>query len=166
MLVFHVSSQQCTRELTQATVPNVGVIPGSLRRTLLLSARATTTNDGKTEVKGKANNDEEDSGNERKKRRESSVSQAASHDAEIAITNPHLNLVTALGTGNVNTTEPGTFSVKRRWDHKSVSPDLIFKKQAMDTRDKPRVNDHLRTQEIHGKGYQSLVVEILESTRH
>ncbi|SJL12395.1 uncharacterized protein ARMOST_15822 [Armillaria ostoyae] len=43
MLVFHVSSQQCTREFTQATVPNVGVIPG------------------RTIVKDKANNDEEDS---------------------------------------------------------------------------------------------------------
>ncbi|KAK0217060.1 Pre-mRNA-splicing factor Cwf15/Cwc15 [Armillaria fumosa] len=79
--------------------------------------------------------------------RELSASQAASREAEIATANPLLNLAAALGqeapTG-VNTTVPGTFSVKRRWDD-----DLIFKNQAMDTRNKPQgqfVNDLLRTQ--------------------
>ncbi|KAG7440539.1 Cwf15/Cwc15 cell cycle control protein [Guyanagaster necrorhizus] len=79
--------------------------------------------------------------------RELSASQAASREAEIATANPLLNLAAALGQGaptGVNTTVPGTFSVKRRWDD-----DLIFKNQAMDTRNKPEgqfVNDLLRTQ--------------------
>ncbi|KAK1217012.1 complexed with cef1p [Marasmius sp. AFHP31] len=82
--------------------------------------------------------------------REQSESDAASREAEIATANPLLNLAAALGqtpTG-VNTTVPGSFSVKRRWDD-----DLIFKNQAMDTRDKPQgqfVNDLLRT-EFHKK---------------
>ncbi|KAF8058713.1 Pre-mRNA-splicing factor Cwf15/Cwc15 [Lyophyllum atratum] len=82
---------------------------------------------------------------------EASATTAAARDAEIAAGNPLLNLAAALGQqtpGGVNTTVPGTFSVKRRWDD-----DLIFKNQAMDTRDKGRghfVNDLLRT-EFHKK---------------
>lgn len=39
-------------------------------------------------------------------------------DAQIASANPLLNLAAQLGQGptGVNTTAPGTFSVKRRWD--------------------------------------------------
>ncbi|CAK5266102.1 unnamed protein product [Mycena citricolor] len=77
---------------------------------------------------------------------EQSASAAASRDAEIATSNPLLNLAAALGqdvpTG-INTTAPGTFAVKKRWDD-----DLIFKNQAMSSRDKPAhfVNDLLRTE--------------------
>ncbi|KAJ7496594.1 Pre-mRNA-splicing factor Cwf15/Cwc15 [Mycena latifolia] len=82
--------------------------------------------------------------------REQSASDAATRDAEIATGNPLLNLAAALGqqvpTG-VNTTVPGTFAVKKRWDD-----DLIFKNQAISTREKPThfVNDLLRT-EFHKK---------------
>ena len=51
--------------------------------------------------------------------REQSASAAEARELEIATGNPLLNLAAALGqqtpTG-VNTTVPGTFSVKRRWD--------------------------------------------------
>jgi len=50
---------------------------------------------------------------------EQSASQAASREAEIATANPLLNLAAALGQqtpGGVNTTVPGTFQVKKRWD--------------------------------------------------
>ncbi|KAI0828047.1 Pre-mRNA-splicing factor Cwf15/Cwc15 [Trametes gibbosa] len=83
--------------------------------------------------------------------REQSASAQAERDAEIATANPLLNLAAALGQtpNGVNTTKPGTFAVKRRWDD-----DLIFKNQAMNTRDKGRepqfVNDLLRT-EFHKK---------------
>ncbi|EGO00601.1 hypothetical protein SERLA73DRAFT_51068 [Serpula lacrymans var. lacrymans S7.3] len=80
--------------------------------------------------------------------REQSASEAASREAEAATSNPLLNLAAALGQSpGVNTTVPGTFSVKRRWDD-----DLIFKNQAMSSRDKPQhfVNDLLRT-EFHKK---------------
>nr|WGL47551.1 pre-mRNA-splicing factor cwc15 [Flammulina filiformis] len=82
--------------------------------------------------------------------REQSASQAASREAEVATANPLLNLAAALGQAapsGINTTAPGTFSVKRRWDD-----DLIFKNQAMDTRNKQGqfVNDLLRT-EFHKK---------------
>jgi protein CWC15 len=83
--------------------------------------------------------------------REQSASTAAARDAEIATANPLLNLAAALGQkapSGVNTTVPGTFAVKRRWDD-----DLIFKNQAMATRDKGSgyfVNDLLRT-EFHKK---------------
>ncbi|KAK7049221.1 complexed with cef1p [Paramarasmius palmivorus] len=82
--------------------------------------------------------------------REQSESEAASREAQIATANPLLNLAAALGQNptGVNTTVPGSFAVKRRWDD-----DLIFKNQAMDTRDKPQgrfVNDLLRT-EFHKK---------------
>ncbi|KAF7362478.1 Cwf15/Cwc15 cell cycle control protein [Mycena venus] len=82
--------------------------------------------------------------------REQSASDAATREAEIATGNPLLNLAAALGqqvpTG-VNTTVPGTFAVKKRWDD-----DLIFKNQAISTKDKPThfVNDLLRT-EFHKK---------------
>ncbi|KAG5653793.1 hypothetical protein H0H81_010463 [Sphagnurus paluster] len=83
--------------------------------------------------------------------REESATTAAAREAEIATGNPLLNLAAALGQqvpSGLNTTVPGTFSVKRRWDD-----DLIFKNQAMDTRDKGQghfVNDLLRT-EFHKK---------------
>ncbi|CCM03947.1 uncharacterized protein FIBRA_06100 [Fibroporia radiculosa] len=77
-----------------------------------------------------------------------SATQAAAREAEIATANPLLNLAAALGQNpnGVNTTVPGTFSVKRRWDD-----DLIFKNQAMNARDKDKasghfVNDLLRTE--------------------
>ncbi|KAH9072158.1 Cwf15/Cwc15 cell cycle control protein [Lactarius deliciosus] len=71
----------------------------------------------------------------------------AERDARIATANPLLNLAAALGNApGINTTAPGTFAVKRRWDD-----DLVFKNQA--TGDKPQgqfVNDLLRT-EFHKK---------------
>lgn len=50
--------------------------------------------------------------------REQSASSAAAREAEIATANPLLNLAAALGQtpNGVNTTVPGTFAVKRRWD--------------------------------------------------
>ncbi|KAF8190819.1 Pre-mRNA-splicing factor Cwf15/Cwc15 [Pholiota molesta] len=81
---------------------------------------------------------------------EQSASQAASREAEIATANPLLNLAAALGQstpGGLNTTAPGTFQVKKRWDD-----DLIFKNQAMTpkTGQGNFVNDLLRT-EFHKK---------------
>jgi len=71
----------------------------------------------------------------------------AEREARIASANPLLNLAAALGTApGINTTAPGTFSVKRRWDD-----DLIFKNQAASEKDKSQfVNDLLRT-EFHKK---------------
>ena len=41
----------------------------------------------------------------------------AERDARIATANPLLNLAAALGNApGINTTAPGTFAVKRRWD--------------------------------------------------
>ncbi|KAI8978340.1 Pre-mRNA-splicing factor Cwf15/Cwc15 [Trametes punicea] len=83
--------------------------------------------------------------------REQSASAQAQREAEIATANPLLNLAAALGQSpnGVNTTKPGTFAVKRRWDD-----DLIFKNQAVNLRDKEKepqfVNDLLRT-EFHKK---------------
>jgi len=80
--------------------------------------------------------------------REQSASEAASREADIASGNPLLNLAAALGQGpGVNTTVPGTFQVKKRWDD-----DLIFKNQAMTqkTAQGNFVNDLLRT-EFHKK---------------
>ncbi|EPT00452.1 hypothetical protein FOMPIDRAFT_1146617 [Fomitopsis schrenkii] len=84
--------------------------------------------------------------------REQSEKSAAARESEIATANPLLNLAAALGQNpnGVNTTVPGTFAVKRRWDD-----DLIFKNQAMSSRDKDKgsgqfVNDLLRT-EFHKK---------------
>ncbi|PPQ98354.1 hypothetical protein CVT26_013610 [Gymnopilus dilepis] len=81
--------------------------------------------------------------------REQSESAAASREAEIATANPLLNLAAALGQSpaGVNTTVPGTFQVKKRWDD-----DLIFKNQAMNQKPAQAgfVNDLLRT-EFHKK---------------
>jgi len=88
---------------------------------------------------------------------EQSATQAAAREIEVATANPLLNLAAQLGQltpGGVNTTIPGTFAVKRRWDD-----DLIFKNQAMATRDKPQgqfVNDLLRT-EFHKKFMQKFI---------
>lgn len=98
--------------------------------------------------------------------REQSASDAAAREVEIATGNPLLNLAAALGQqtpNGVNTTVPGTFSVKRRWDDGTCPSavclpplrtiilvlDLIFKNQAMNQRDKGQgyfVNDLLRTE--------------------
>jgi len=88
--------------------------------------------------------------------REQSATEAAARDVEIATANPLLNLAAQLGQtpAGVNTTVPGTFAVKRRWDD-----DLIFKNQAMATRDKGQgqfVNDLLRT-EFHKKFMQKFI---------
>ncbi|KAJ7188983.1 Pre-mRNA-splicing factor Cwf15/Cwc15 [Mycena filopes] len=88
--------------------------------------------------------------------RDQSDADAATRDAEIATGNPLLNLAAALGQqvpSGVNTTVPGTFAVKKRWDD-----DLIFKNQAISTRDKPThfVNDLLRT-EFHKKFMQKFI---------
>ncbi|KAG2070056.1 Cwf15/Cwc15 cell cycle control protein [Suillus decipiens] len=80
--------------------------------------------------------------------REQNASAAVAREAEIATSNPLLNLAAALGQSpGINTTVPGTFSVKRRWDD-----DLIFKNQAASQKDKSGqfVNDLLRT-EFHKK---------------
>jgi len=81
---------------------------------------------------------------------EQTAQQSADRDAQIATANPLLNLAAALGQNptGINTTAPGTFSVKRRWDD-----DLVFKNQAMSSRKNEGgqfVNDLLRT-EFHKK---------------
>jgi len=81
---------------------------------------------------------------------EQNAQQSADREAEIATGNPLLNLAAALGQNptGINTTTPGTFSVKRRWDD-----DLVFKNQAMSSRKNEGgqfVNDLLRT-EFHKK---------------
>ncbi|KAF5320949.1 hypothetical protein D9619_001621 [Psilocybe cf. subviscida] len=80
---------------------------------------------------------------------EQSASERASREAEIATANPLLNLAAALGQspGGLNTTAPGTFQVKKRWDD-----DLVFKNQAMAPKQGQGnfVNDLLRT-EFHKK---------------
>jgi len=49
--------------------------------------------------------------------REQNASAAVAREAEIATSNPLLNLAAALGQSpGISTTVPGTFSVKRRWD--------------------------------------------------
>ncbi|KAI0253734.1 Pre-mRNA-splicing factor Cwf15/Cwc15 [Lactifluus subvellereus] len=69
----------------------------------------------------------------------------AEREAQIATANPLLNLAAALGNApGINTTAPGTFAVKRRWDD-----DLIFKNQAVNERENSQsqfVNDLLRTE--------------------
>lgn len=98
--------------------------------------------------------------------REQSASAAQARDAEVATGNPLLNLAAALGQqtpSGVNTTVPGTFAVKRRWDdgmslasfaflaastNRVTRADLIFKNQATNS-DRPSghfVNDLLRTE--------------------
>jgi len=85
-----------------------------------------------------------------KKEKEQSEKDAVTREAEIATANPLLNLAAALGqqpTG-LNTTAPGTFSVKKRWDD-----DVIFKNQATNSNERPQgqfINDLLRT-EFHKK---------------
>lgn len=89
--------------------------------------------------------------------KEQSANKAAAREVEVATANPLLNLAAQLGQSipsGVNTTVPGTFAVKRRWDD-----DLIFKNQAMASRDKPQgqfVNDLLRT-EFHKKFMQKFI---------
>lgn len=55
--------------------------------------------------------------------REQSEKSAAVRESEIATANPLLNLAAALGQNpnGVNTTVPGTFAVKRRWDDGELS---------------------------------------------
>jgi protein CWC15 len=57
---------------------------------------------------------------EEKERQETELSatQAAAREVEVATANPLLNLAAQLGQNSpgVNTTVPGTFAVKRRWD--------------------------------------------------
>ncbi|KAF8647833.1 hypothetical protein AX16_006523, partial [Volvariella volvacea WC 439] len=82
--------------------------------------------------------------------REQAASASQAREVEIATGNPLLNLAAALGQNptGLNTTAPGTFAVKKRWDD-----DLIFKNQAINTPDKTQgqfVNDLLRT-EFHKK---------------
>lgn len=107
---------------------------------------------------------------------EQSASTQAAREAEIATANPLLNLAAALGQTphGVNTTVPGTFAVKRRWDdgtspslslglgsntNEYSDPDVIFKNQAIGQRDKDKpgqfVNDLLRT-EFHKCVFQSI----------
>jgi len=81
---------------------------------------------------------------------ESKAQADSAREADIATSNPLLNLAAALGQNpnGLSTTAPGTFAVKRRWDD-----DLIFKNQAVGTTDKPGgqfINDLLRT-EFHKK---------------
>ncbi|KAF8525793.1 Pre-mRNA-splicing factor Cwf15/Cwc15 [Hysterangium stoloniferum] len=78
--------------------------------------------------------------------REQSVSESIAREAEIATSNPLLNLQAALGQTPGGSSTSSSFTVKRRWDD-----DLIFKNQAS-TEGKPThfVNDLLRT-EFHKK---------------
>ncbi|KAF7289218.1 hypothetical protein MIND_01383000 [Mycena indigotica] len=80
---------------------------------------------------------------------EQSAADAATREAEIATSNPLLNLAAALGQNptGINTTAPGSFAVKKRWDD-----DLIFKNQSVNQKERPThfVNDLLRT-EFHKK---------------
>ena len=64
---------------------------------------------------------------ERQEREQSEKSQAE-REAEIATANPLLNLAAALGQtpNGVNTTKPGTFAVKRRWDDGALSTFLFY----------------------------------------
>jgi protein CWC15 len=107
---------------------------------------------------------------ERVEQAEAAVTEAE-REERIATANPLLNLAAALGNApGINTTAPGTFAVKRRWDDGAllglvnfytdlnertafVLPflaDLIFKNQAVSDKDNPRagqfVNDLLRTE--------------------
>ncbi|KAJ7072909.1 Pre-mRNA-splicing factor Cwf15/Cwc15 [Mycena amicta] len=76
---------------------------------------------------------------------EQSAADAATREAEIATSNPLLNLAAALGQNptGISTTVPGSFAVKKRWDD-----DLIFKNQSANQKDRPThfVNDLLRTE--------------------
>ena len=65
-------------------------------------------------------------GKERQER-EQTASTAAAREIEIATANPLLNLAAALGQtpNGVNTTVPGSFAVKRRWDD-GMEPRSLF----------------------------------------
>ena len=59
---------------------------------------------------------------ERLEREQNAKTQMA-REEEIATANPLLNLAAALGQNTgVNTTAPGTFAVKRRWDDGACPP--------------------------------------------
>jgi len=63
---------------------------------------------------------------ERVERAEAAVTEAE-HEAQVATANPLLNLAAALGNApGVNTTAPGTFAVKRRWDDGACGPTFFF----------------------------------------
>jgi len=57
---------------------------------------------------------------------EQNAQQVADREAQIATANPLLNLAAALGQNptGIDTTAPGTFSVKRRWDDGQLHPVL------------------------------------------
>ena len=57
---------------------------------------------------------------------EQNAQQVADREAQIATANPLLNLAAALGQNptGIDTTAPGTFSVKRRWDDGQLHPIL------------------------------------------
>lgn len=101
------------------------------------------------------------------KEQEQNAKTAVDREAEIATSNPLLNLAAALGQtpgGASVASTSGTFAVKRRWDDgkrlsvqhiflayliASFFADLIFKNQAVNTNGKPGgqfVNDLLRTE--------------------
>lgn len=100
-----------------------------------------------------------------RKEQEQSDQDAATREEHIATANPLLNLAAALGQtpAGLNTTAPGTFSVKKRWDDGQLCffeffltrlklmlriVDLVFKNQSMNDGGKPQhfVNDLLRTE--------------------
>jgi protein CWC15 len=58
---------------------------------------------------------------------EQSAQDAAERERDIATKNPLLNLAAALGQSpaGLNTTAPGTFAVKRRWDDGTQSPPYV-----------------------------------------
>ncbi|KAG8809554.1 hypothetical protein FRC17_003394 [Serendipita sp. 399] len=89
------------------------------------------------------------SGHRRVQEQEANAANAAAREAEIATSNPLLNLQAALGSGSAPAPAAGgSFAVRKRWDD-----DLIFKNQANGQSDKPSgqfVNDLLRT-EFHRK---------------
>ncbi|KAG8807435.1 hypothetical protein FRC17_004461 [Serendipita sp. 399] len=96
-----------------------------------------------------------------RKEQEANAANAAAREAEIATSNPLLNLQAALGSGSATAPAAGgSFAVRKRWDDVITDgvggdafPDLIFKNQANGQSDKPSgqfVNDLLRT-EFHRK---------------
>ena len=61
--------------------------------------------------------------------REQNASVQKAREEEIATANPLLNLAAALGQNTgVNTTAPGTFAVKRRWDDGEINPKISLRK--------------------------------------
>ena len=60
--------------------------------------------------------------------REQNASAQKAREEEIATANPLLNLAAALGQNTgVNTTAPGTFAVKRRWDDGEANPKISLR---------------------------------------